>query len=124
MKSQTRQNRGSANYRRGLRAEFWAAAWLLLRGYRPVALRYATVLGEIDLIARRGRVLAFVEIKRRTTRETAAEAISAAQQRRIINAAEIFVDRHPRYRNFERRFDAVLISNANWPTHIKAAWHG
>ena len=117
-----RQNRGGKNYRAGLRAEYWAAGFLLLSGYWPLAMRYKTQAGEIDLIARRGKTVIFVEIKRRETDLSAAESISHHQRHRITQAAHIFIARHPHYQNFTQRFDAVLISAGRLPNHIANAW--
>jgi putative endonuclease len=78
----------SAAFRLGLTAETKAAALLLAKGYRIVARRWRSPVGEIDLVARRGRVLAFVEVKARGSHHDAAYAVTLRQQRRIIAAAQ------------------------------------
>lgn len=104
----------------------WAerlAAWrLLLSGYRVVARNYRCPSGEIDLIVRRANTLVFVEVKTRGTLADAAEAIQAGQQRRIRNAAEAFLARHPRWASCDMRFDAVLVLPGRFPRHIADAW--
>ncbi len=82
-------------YRAGRGAERLAAWWLRFKGYRIVATGYKTPVGEIDLIARRGRVLAFVEVKARPTMREAADAISPRQQERIARASAWFLSPAP-----------------------------
>jgi putative endonuclease len=108
------------------RAGRWAerlAAWRLrLAGYRVVARNYRCPAGEIDLVVRRGRTLAFVEVKTRLRLADAAEAIQPGQQRRIRNAAEAFLARHPQLAGCDLRFDAVLVMPGRLPRHIADAW--
>jgi putative endonuclease len=104
--------------RRGRRAEL-AAVWLLrLKGFRIVARRYRTPVGEIDLIARRGRLVAFVEVKRRPTLDEAAEAMTPAGRQRIARAASLWLARHPAAAELTLRFDAVLLAPRRWPRHM------
>ncbi len=103
--------------RRGALAEVAAAIWLMLKGYRILAWRRRTRFGELDLIAVRGRRIAFVEVKQRRTTEEAQAAISGWQADRIVAAAEQWVWHHPRYRNHEIGLDAVLITRWRWPQH-------
>jgi putative endonuclease len=95
--------------RRGRSAELLAAGLLMLKGYRILARRQRTPWGEIDLIAVRGRRLAFVEVKQRPTRAEAQEALSPQQAERLARAAEQWVWRHAAYRDHEIGFDAVLL---------------
>ncbi len=112
---------GSAD-RRGRNAE-WLAAWLLaLKGYRILARRFASPVGEIDLIARRGDLLLFVEVKRRDSLEAGAEALRPAQQRRITRAAEAFLRDRPELAPLRLRFDLVLIAPGRLPRHLPDAW--
>ena len=87
--------------RRGRASEMIAALVLMAKGYRILARRHRTPLGEIDLIAVRGRRLAFVEVKRRSTLAEAQAAIADHQAQRIASAAEQWVWRHPAYRDYE-----------------------
>ncbi len=108
-----------SRYRRGLSSEWLAAAYLLVHGYRIVARRYRASAGEIDLIAARGTLVAFVEVKRRRDAVAAEAAITQLQRHRIQRAADVFVARHPRFRAHERRFDVIFILPWRWPRHIE-----
>lgn len=107
---------------RGRRGEALAAWWLRLKGYRILARDYRTPVGEIDLVARRGRVLAMVEVKRREGTAAALEAISPRQQARIARAAEAFLQRHRALAGLDLRFDSVLIVPGRPPRHLPDAW--
>ena len=111
-----------ARERLGRRAESRAAIALRLKGYRLLDRRVRTPAGEIDLVVRRGAVVAFVEVKARETRAHAAEAISPAQRRRIVRAAAHFIAANPRLSVLTQRFDAVLVEPRKWPHHITNAW--
>ena len=108
-------------HRRGGLSEIAAAALLVLKGYVILGRHVRTRHGEIDIIARRGRRLAFVEVKYRRTDEAAATAISDWQAERIAAAAEHWVWRHPRYRDCEIGLDAVLVSRYRIPVHVANA---
>jgi putative endonuclease len=107
--------------KRGRFAELIAAAYLFAKGYRILARRHKTPLGEIDLIAVRGRRLAFVEVKQRASMEAAEAAVTDGQARRVALAAERWVWRHPRYRHHEIGLDAVLIVPGRLPRHTPHA---
>jgi putative endonuclease len=107
-----------ARYRRGRFSELVAAALLLAKGYRILARRCRTPYGEIDLIAVRGRRLAFVEVKLRPTRAEAEAALTHAQARRIAEAAEHWIARQRRYRDHDRGLDAVLVMPFRLPAHL------
>ncbi len=111
-----------AAYGLGHRAETIAAMLLRLKGYRVLEKRYATPVGEIDLVVRRGRLLVFVEVKARGSLDAAAESIRRTQQGRIIRAAEAYLSKNPTYLNHDMRFDAVLIAPGVLPRHLKAAF--
>ena len=111
-----------AAFRRGLSAETRAAVMLFVKGYRILARRWQTSVGEIDIVARRRRVLVFVEVKARARLEDAAEAVSERQRRRIAAAAQAWLAGHPEYAAAEIRFDAVLVMPRRWPRHIVAAF--
>lgn len=103
--------------RMGRWAELIAAAVLCLKGYRILARRYRSKAGEIDLIAVRGRRLAFIEVKRRPTMDAAEAAKTFRQARRIARAAEQWVWRHPAYRDYEIGLDALLLVPGRLPRH-------
>lgn len=90
-------------------AEFLAAQYLRLKGYRVLERRYKTKAGEIDLIVARKDLLVMVEVKARKDLLTAREAISFASQKRIKKAAQVFIGRKPAYQQMGLRFDAVFL---------------
>ncbi|MDP6068983.1 MAG: YraN family protein [Alphaproteobacteria bacterium] len=100
------------------------AVWLLrFKGYRIVARRQQTPVGELDIVARRGAMLAFVEVKRRPTLTQAAEAIDQRQRQHIARAAEAYLAAHPGLAGLDARFDAILVAPGRLPVHIANAWH-
>lgn len=107
--------------RRGRLAEILAAALLITKGYRILARRYRGPGGEIDLIAVRGRRLAFVEVKRRTSLVEAQTCVTARQAQRIGETAESWVWRHPAYRQHVIGLDAVYFTRRWWPRHAPHA---
>ena len=112
--------------RAGRTAETVAALWLMLKGYRVLGrrVRFAagSGAGEIDLIARRGRTLVFVEVKARADLDAAAFAVAPGQRRRIARAAEAFLAARPDLSKLDVRFDAVLVAPGRWPRHWPGAW--
>lgn len=109
------------NYRRGYRAEWWAAALLMSKGYRILARRMKTPGGEIDLIAVRGRRLAFVEVKQRPTIHDCEASITARTSQRVHRAASLWVARQPRYYEHDQGFDLVFIMPWRLPVHRQDA---
>ena len=106
----------------GRRAEWIAAAWLTLKGYRILARRFSVAGGEIDIVARRGDVVAFVEVKARPGLDEAATAISEAKRRRISAAARVWLARNPWAMNGTLRGDAVYFARGRFPRHMPAAY--
>jgi putative endonuclease len=108
--------------RHGKRAERVAAWWLRAKGYRILEHRYKSPVGEIDLVARRGRHIAFVEVKARRSRDQALESLSAHQRRRIIHAAEAWLAGESiRARlpdSYDISFDMVLVVPGRFPYHL------
>jgi putative endonuclease len=111
-----------AAFRTGLSAESRAAAYLMAKGYRILAKRFRTPYGEIDLVARKRGLLAFIEVKARASLDDAAYAVTPRQQARIIEAAQAWMMAHPEHAEFEIRFDAVLIAPRRLPRHLLAAF--
>ena len=107
----------------GRRAETLAAWWLRLKGYAILAQRVRTPVGEIDLIARRGRTVAFVEVKARATANAAANALDDYRLRRVAAAAEALAPRYSRPGD-DIRIDAVFVIPFRLPRHIANVWHG
>lgn len=108
--------------RKGRRAEYFAALALMLKGYRIAALRYRTPVGEIDLVARKGDLIAFVEVKARRDLASGVDAVSYPAQRRIAAAGELFISRQPDSARLSWRHDIVVVSPWKWPVHIEDAF--
>lgn len=117
---------GDKNRRSGYFAEFLARCWYRCHGWRIVVKNYKTgkchAAGEVDFIAKKGKSLAFVEVKKRKTTDLAAYAITKKQEKRIVNAARFFLRTKPEYADFDIRFDALLISFPLSFRRITAAW--
>jgi putative endonuclease len=111
-----------AAFRTGISAEGRAAALLMAKGYRILAKRFRTPHGEIDIVARKRDLLAFVEVKARASLDDAAYAVTPRQQQRIIAAASAWLMAHPEHAEFELRFDAILIAPRRLPRHLMAAF--
>ncbi len=110
--------------RTGRRSEL-AALWMLrLKGYRLLAHRYKCALGEVDLIMRRGRTTAFIEVKARPSADEGMISVTAFQSRRIVAAAGLWMARDPLSNNGFCRFDIVTVSPYHWPRHIQNAFYG
>ena len=116
--------RRQRHQRRGHRGEWAAACALLLKGYRIVARRYKTKLGEIDLIARRGDLVLIVEVKVRPTLVQAMEAIGRMSERRIEAAADLWLMRQPDHARLSVRFDMVAVLPRRWPIHVENIFQG
>ena len=109
--------------KRGRGAETIACWYLRMRGWRIVARRARVPGGEVDIVARRGRTLAFVEVKARGTEASAAFALDEDRLRRVAVAAERLM---PRYMDGvdEVRIDAIFIVPFRWPQHLENVWQG
>ena len=122
----TRQVTGKREKRRrrtsGRFAEFLARAWLRLHGWRILGHRVRTPLGEVDIIARRGRQLLFVEVKQRRTLEEADLALLPRQRQRIVRAARCWLGRHPRMAAMDVRFDLIAVNRFGWLRHHRNAF--
>lgn len=123
MAGEARERRFRA-YRKGHRGERLAALALMLKGYRILARRHRTKLGEIDLIARRGDLVLIVEVKARQTLTEAMEALSRTSERRIEAAADLWLARQPDYGRLSIRFDMVAVLPRRWPIHVENVFHG
>lgn len=111
-------------YRKGFSGEVLAAIALVLKGYRIVAWRYRTRLGEIDLIARRRDLVLVVEVKARATLTSAMEAVAVQSERRIENAADIWLSRQPDFARLSVRFDLMAVLPWRWPVHVENVFRG
>ena len=115
-------NGRKAAERRGHRAELLAALWLNLKGYRVLERRYQTGVGEIDIVAVRGRRLAFVEVKLRASAEDAAWSVTPRQQARVARAAEHWLARKPAFQAHDIGLDVVLVAPWTRPRHLRDAF--
>jgi len=109
-------------FRTGISAESRAAAFLIAKGFRILARRWKSPVGEIDIIARRRSLLIFVEVKARDRLDDAAWSVTDRQRLRIIAAAEAWLARYPDDRIRDMRFDAVLVAPGRIPRHIPSAF--
>lgn len=109
---------------KGHRGEWLAAMALRLKGYRILARRFRTKLGEIDLIARRGDVVAIVEVKARGTLVEAMDAVTPTAQRRIEAAGDLWLARQPDFGRLSIRYDLIAILPRRWPVHVENIFQG
>ncbi|PTQ07319.1 hypothetical protein CLG96_17340 [Sphingomonas oleivorans] len=109
--------------RRGRAAETLAAWWLRLHGWRILATRIRTPVGEVDLVARRGRTLAFIEVKARATEADLALAIDRHRLARVAAAANLLAPRYARAAD-TIRIDVILLAPRRLPHHLPNVWHG
>lgn len=110
--------------RHGHRAETIALWYLRLKGYRLLARRFQTPAGEVDLIMRKGKTTAFIEVKARATVDDGVMAVTQYQSRRISAGAAFYTARDDRAARGFQRFDIVVVPSYLWPTHIKNAFDG
>lgn len=109
-------------YKDGLWAEAIAETILRLKGYRILARRYKTPMGEIDIVVRRGRMVAFVEVKFRRTLPEALECLTPSMTSRITNAARHFIAAYPVYGDYDMRFDLFALTGPFSFRHLDNAW--
>ncbi|MEL6735010.1 MAG: YraN family protein [Pseudomonadota bacterium] len=117
----TQQARQKAE-RKGHRAERLAAWALRLKGYRIVGQRFKTPVGEIDLIARKGNTIAFVEVKARADAQVALDSVTFKSQRRISKAGLWWIGRQKDHAKLSWRFDVVAVVPRRWPIHTQRVW--
>jgi putative endonuclease len=115
-------NRHAAE-QRGRGAETLACWYLRLKGWRILARRARVPGGEVDIVARRGKTLAFVEVKARASEEAAAFALDEWRLRRVAVAAERLAPRYMRAGD-DIRVDALFIVPGRWPKHLANVWQG
>lgn len=108
--------------RQGRFAESVAAIFLRLKGYRILAVRVRLPLGEIDLVARTGQTIVFVEVKTRARIDAAAGAVTPSGWRRISRAADAWMASRPALARLDWRYDLVALAPGRWPVHVRDAW--
>lgn len=115
-------NRQAAE-QRGRTAETLACWYLRLKGWRILDRRVRVRGGEVDIVARRGRTLAFVEVKARSSEDSAALALDIYRLRRVAAAVEQLAARYMRAGD-DLRIDALFVVAGKWPKHLANVWHG
>ena len=119
--SPAKRLRGAQARRSGRTAELLAAAWLMAKGYRILGLRTRTQGVEVDLLARRGGVLAVVEVKARRTLDEALAAVTPAQRARLLRVGAAMTGR-PGFEGLAVRLDLVALAPGRRPRHLADAW--
>jgi putative endonuclease len=109
-------------FRFGLSAESRAALLLVAKSFRVLARRWRSPVGEIDIVARRRKLVVFVEVKARAALADAAESVLPRQRRRIVAGAEEWLAAHPEHEGYDFRFDAILVTPGTLPEHIQSAF--
>ncbi len=117
-------NRGDKKRRAeaaGRRGEIFAELILRLKGFGVLARRFKTHGGEIDLVAKRGNLLVFAEVKARAALDDAISAVSDANTHRVSGAASMFLAKNPHLAQCDMRYDIIAVSGWRW-RHIAGAW--
>ncbi len=105
----------------GVAAEHLAAALLIAKGYRILHRRWRCPMGEIDLVARRGRQVVFIEVKARPHADGGLESITTKQRGRIERSAQMFLQQFSQNTS-EARFDVIACAPWKLPRHYPNAW--
>ena len=121
MKADAFKRRRQKAQRKGKFAEYLAAIFLVCKGYKILQVRYKSHLGEIDIIAKSGRTIIFIEVKSRRDLRSALDAVTDDTQRRIISASDIWVSRRS-LEGYSFRYDIVAICPWRLPYHITNAF--
>ena len=110
----------------GRRAENLACFYLRLKGYRILERRFKVRQGEVDIVARKGNIIAMIEVKQRASDEAADKSVSYENQTRLMDAAEIYINqsRHFRDTEFELRYDFLYVIGRWKIRHITNAFQG
>ena len=116
------KNQRVAAEKKGRHAEWVAAGYLRLKAFSILDNRYKTYSGELDIVARRGKLIVFCEVKQRKNVEDGIFAVHPAAQSRLFNAAQLWIAAHPQFQRYEMRFDVIAFGEYLWPHHIKNAF--
>jgi len=117
----TSNNHKKKTYDAGLKAEKMAAAYLRLKGYKILSERYKTAHGEIDIIAQKNNLIAFIEVKARQTKTQALESITPKMKKRISDSAPHFISQH-NDPDMDYRFDVISVTPPFSIHHLDNAW--
>ncbi len=99
-----------------------AAIWLSLKFYRILGRRVRFKSGELDIIARRGKVVAFVEVKARKSVDEGVAAVTQSNWVRVSRAASAWMKSRPDLKHLDWRYDLVVVTPMSFPHHFKDAW--
>ncbi|MFB0873594.1 MULTISPECIES: YraN family protein [unclassified Sphingobium] len=108
---------------RGRQAERIAGWWLRLKGWEIIGRRLRTPAGEVDLVARKDAMLAFVEVKARGSAADLDLAIDERRLARVAAAADILWHELGRPGD-DMRIDVILLAPGHMPRHLANVWHG
>jgi len=117
-----RTSRGRRARRDGRRSEIICALWLMAKGYRILGLRLKTPQAEIDLLVSKRDLVAVIEVKRRTSIDSALDAVTPRQRERLLRAARSIAARRPDLAAAAIRLDLMALAPRRWPRHIRDAW--
>ena len=111
------------SYSKGVLAEKAAAKQLKRAGYKIMEERYKTKYGEIDLIAQKGDLIAFIEVKAHQSSEASLYAVTPRSRRRIEQSALWFLSQNPEYSEYSMRFDVMVLKDGGRSVeHLDNAW--
>lgn len=122
MKADTKTAKRRRAQQWGRLAEWIAAASLIFKGYRILKMRYKTKTGEVDIIARKGRLIVMAEVKARATIEEALDAVTGTAQHRIESAGDLWLARQKNAHLLSIRFDIIAVRPWRWPSHYENAF--
>ena len=108
--------------RRGQRAEWFAAVSLRLKGYKIIERGFKTNLGEIDIIAKKGNLIALVEVKLRKDVKSALDAVDHTSQWRIASAGDLWISKQRNFSELSIRYDIIAVVPWQWPRHFPGAF--
>lgn len=120
--NQARQRRGGLSRRRGRSAESLAVLYLRCKGYRILERNWRSQMGEIDILARKGTVLALIEVKLRQDTGLAGGAVQPQQRRRLLRALGHYLKTRPELGTLDLRCDVLALGRFGWPVHLVDAW--
>lgn len=112
------------SYKFGIVAEYIVILYLTFKFYKIIHSRYRSKAGEIDIIAQKGRLIIFIEVKARKNKRGIFEVLSKSQQQRIIRSSELFMAQNRKFTGYDMRFDLIVITPGLFIKHIKNAWWG
>lgn len=121
VKKRSQNNRQKAQ-KLGIASEALAAFALRLKGYQIIERNYKTKLGEIDIIARKGDLIAIVEVKARNTLNASLDSVGYQSVQRIHDAADLWLAKQKDAQLLSMRFDIVAVQPMRWPTHVADAF--